>query len=266
MKKNLKELVSKMVKTHLVMKDRQLAQYVPLTRSFTRNRLRIMLKRYRMVYVKPDKGSKGIGVMRVENKGNKYQYRSGIRTYTFPRFRSVYHSMKKRIGKRRYLVQKGIDLLRLRGRPFDFRIMVQKNPAGRWVRTGIVGRVAHPLKAVTNGSQGGTIYPASVIIQSVTGSKKTTALVLREMHRIAQLTATQFTRKHPHVKELGLDIAVDRKLHPWILEVNIQPDPCPFTKLANKTMIKKIVRYARAYGQEYRLDCNKAKSAPISSR
>ncbi|CAK4824486.1 unnamed protein product [Aphanomyces euteiches] len=144
-------------------------------------------------------------------------------------------------------------MLRFQGRPFDFRVMIQKNPNGKWETTGIAGRVAHPSKAVTNGSQGGTIYPAGSLIKPA---------LIQTLGHIAHLTAVQFSLKYPLMNELGIDIAVDRHRKPWILEVNTRPDPCPFTKLADKRSINKIVAYGKAYGRRYCLRCIKAKSAP----
>ncbi|WP_282939090.1 hypothetical protein [Paenibacillus sp. RC67] len=50
------------------------------------------------------------------------------------------------------------------------------------------------------------------------------------------------------------------------MEVNTCPDPCPFTKVPDKSMIRKIVAYARAYGKRYCLKCSKAKRAPQQRR
>jgi glutathione synthase/RimK-type ligase-like ATP-grasp enzyme len=261
MKNNRTTVSSKLLKTRIVLNDRKLAKYVPSTHSFSRSYLSAMLKRYGMVYVKPNTGSLGIGVMRVEKKGDVYRYQSGVRAYKFPSFAKLFQSLQKKIGNKRYLVQKGIHVLEYEGRPFDFRVMIQKNPARRWECTGTVARVAHPRKAVTNGSQGGTIFPVSALIKPIAGSDKTSKL-LKQMNRIARLTAKQFSRSYPAMNELGLDIAVDRSLNPWILEVNTHPDPCPFTKLEDKKIIRKIVAYGKAYGRRYCLTCSKAKRAP----
>ncbi|NEW07916.1 YheC/YheD family protein [Paenibacillus sp. SYP-B3998] len=261
MQNNLKYVSNKLLKTRIVLNDRKLAKHVPHTRPFQRIHLFAMLERYNMVYVKPNTGSLGIGVMRVEKGANLYRYQSGVRAFTFPTFQAMCRSLQKKIGKKKYLIQKGIHVLKYDGRPYDFRVMIQKNPAGTWECTGTVARVAHPRKAVTNGSQGGTIFLAPNLIEPTAGTEKT-ARLLSQMERLARLTAVQFSRAYPAMNELGLDIAVDRQLNPWILEVNTRPDPCPFTKLADKKIINKIVGYAKSYGRRYCLTCSKAKRSP----
>ncbi|TBL76068.1 YheC/YheD family protein [Paenibacillus thalictri] len=257
-RKTVTRVISKLVKTRLLLHHRQLAKHIPDTRPFTRRHLANMLNRYKMVYVKPDGGSLGVGVVRVEKRGSSYRYQSGIRSFTFGTFEELFTTLKKHAGSRRYLVQKGIHLLKFEGRPFDFRVMIQKNPARQWEPTGTVGRVAHPRKIVTNGSQGSTIYPATDLMKGHADGHKAVE-VLRQMNRIARLTAARFSRTYPAINELGLDIAVDRNMKPWILEVNTHPDPCPFTKLEDKKAIRKIVAFAKTYGRRYCLKCAKAK-------
>lgn len=256
-----KTIASKLIKTRIVLRNKHLQKHVPATHPFNQKRLSAMLARYGMIYVKPDAGSLGVGVMRVEKKGGTYRYQSGVRTFTFPTFEKLFRSLQSACGSKRYLIQKGVHVLKHEGNPFDFRVMIQKKPSGGWECTGTAGRVAHPLKAVTNGSQGGTIYSVTDLIEPKYGSEATTSL-LQKMEQLAQLTAAQFGRSYPAMNELGLDIAVDRKLKPWILEVNTHPDPCPFTKLEDKKIIRKIVMYAKAYGRRYSLTCSKAKKAP----
>lgn len=256
-----KTIASKLIKTRIILRNKHLQKHVPATHPFNQTHLSAMLVRYGMIYVKPDAGSLGIGVMRVEKKGSSYRYQSGVRTFTFPTFQKLFQSLQRACGSKRYLIQKGVHVLKHEGKPFDFRVMIQKKPSGGWECTGTAGRVAHPLKAVTNGSQGGTIYSPTNLIEPKYGSEATTSL-LKKMEHIAQLTAAQFSRSYPAMNELGLDIAVDRKLNPWILEVNTHPDPCPFTKLEDKAIIRKIVTYAKAYGRRYDLTCSKAKKAP----
>ncbi|WP_241242997.1 YheC/YheD family protein [Paenibacillus whitsoniae] len=261
LKNKVKAVSSKLIKTRVTLQERKLLLHVPATHPFSRTRLSAMLTKYGMVYVKPDTGSLGIGVMRVERIDGGYRYQAGMKKHTFPTFDRMYEALRKSCGGRRHLIQKGIHVLRHEGRPFDFRVMMQKRPSGRWVCSGIAARVAHPQKAVTNGSQGGTIYAPEDLIAPRFGPKAAEAL-LASMARIGRLTAAQFGRSYPAMNELGLDLAVDRRLKPWILEVNTRPDPCPFTKLADPTSIRNIVAYAKDYGRKYDLTCAKARRAP----
>ncbi|WP_199615152.1 YheC/YheD family protein [Paenibacillus alkalitolerans] len=256
-----KVISSKLRKTKILSRSAALIRYVPQTDVLTSGRLSQMLHRYGMVYIKPVTGSLGIGVMRIDNIGGSYRYQSGLRTYTFDTFRQMYASIRRRIDAKRYLVQRGIDMLRHKERPFDFRVMVQRNPSGSWECTGTAARLAHPNKVVTNGSQGGTIYPAGALLEEAAG-KQIAGLLTEEMKKIAVFAAYQFSRFYPAMNELGLDIAVDGCLRPWILEVNTRPDPCPFTKLPDPAVIGKIKKYARAYGRVYNLACMKARKAP----
>ncbi|MFC3799364.1 YheC/YheD family protein [Cohnella sp. GCM10012308] len=260
MTNRLKQTVSsKLVKTELL-RGGKLGKHVPLTVPFTRERLQKMLGKRGMVYVKPDTGSQGIGILRVERRaGGRYRYQLGTERYDFGNYAGMYGSMRRRMGRRRHLIQQGVRALRYEGRPFDFRIMVQKNAAGRWVDTGVAGRVAHPGKIVSNGSQGGAIYEAGRLLRPSAGQAETAGLIDR-MRELALLTASRFGRKYPAMNELGIDIAVDRGLKPWILEVNTRPDPCPFAKLEDRTAIRRIVRYGRGYGRRYCLKCGKAKT------
>ncbi|CAI6074742.1 YheC/YheD family protein [Cohnella sp. JJ-181] len=258
MKKSKKQTVSsKLVKTGLLRGGR-LGRHVPRTVPLSWDRLRRMLGKSGMVYAKPDTGSQGIGIMRVDRGKGYYRYQLGTERRRFRTHVGLYRSMRRQIGARRYLIQQGVHVLRHEGRPFDFRVMTQKNAAGRWVNTGIAGRVAHPGKIVSNGSQGGTIYEAARLLRPIAGRARAARLI-GGMRGLALLAAERFGRAYPAMNELGIDIAVDRGLKPWILEVNTRPDPCPFAKLDDRTAIRRIVRYGRGYGRRYCLRCGKAK-------
>lgn len=91
--------------------------------------------------------------------------------------------------------------------------MVQRNLQGKWEATGAAGRVAHPQKVVTNGSQGGTIYPLETLLKAYTRSEKRKSL-LAQMYGLGVKCAIQLSSAYPGLKEIGLDVALDQRLTP----------------------------------------------------
>lgn len=64
----IQRVPSKWAKTKVILQNQSLSLYVPDTRKYDLNVLKEMLALYAMVYIKPDRGSFGIGVMRAEQR------------------------------------------------------------------------------------------------------------------------------------------------------------------------------------------------------
>ncbi|MFC4810850.1 YheC/YheD family protein [Paenibacillus sp. GCM10023250] len=237
---------SKWRKTVVMRSSAPLAGYVPDTAKMTAAALLERLNRYGMVYVKPDRGMHGNGVMRVERSGGGYRYQAGKRIRRFDRFAALYGSLKARTRGRRYLVQKGIHLLEYDGRKFDLRVMVQLSPAKKWETTGIIGRVAAKNKIVTNFHGGGKIVTAETLLRAHSAEP---AAKLQTLAKLGVQAGAAMQRAFPGVCVIGLDIALDRALRPYILEVNTAPDPYIFRKHPDPRVFRKIMRYARAYAK-----------------
>lgn len=255
---NRTAVTSKWIKTKVLMRSASARKHIPTTQRLTKESLRKLLHRYRMVYVKPVSGSLGVGVMRIDRMRGKWVVHEGSKRIPFTHFHALYRWLHRRKKGKAYLVQRGIHVLRLGGRPIDFRVMIQKGRKLGWKVTGTAARVAHPRKAVTNGSQGGSIYAARALLRRLAGRQRESR-ISATFGRLAHSTANRFGKVYPRMKELGLDVAVDRKYRTWILEVNTRPDPCPFAMLRDGTMLRRIVRFARGYGRHYRLHCTKAR-------
>lgn len=223
-------------------------EHIPDTRQMGKAALQAMLYEYGMVYVKPDRGTFGKGVIRVEQDGGGFKFQSGTTIRTFSSSEGLYDGLKRITGGRQYLVQKGIHLLKYGGRRFDIRVMVQKSPAGRWESTAMVGRVAYPGKIVTNYHSGGTLKPVPVLLQAHMGADEQGEF-MGGLKRLGVSVAKQLESAYPGIKEIGIDIAVDRSHKSWILEVNTCPDPYIFRILKDKDISRRVIRYAKAYGR-----------------
>jgi len=252
---------SKWAKTKVLLKTDFLQRHIPVTKRFNYENARDMLQQYGMVYIKPDKGMFGIGVIRVErtSSGYRYQHDRDIRSYSS--FDSLYEKLLKHHKKRSYLIQKGVQLLRYRKRRFDLRVMVQKNGRNEWETTGIIGRLSHPAKIVTNYHSGGTLYPIETLMSQHMNASELSGFK-HGLKKLGLSVAGQLQSAYPGLKEIGIDVAVDDKHHPWILEVNTMPDPYIFRKLPDKKVFRKVYRYACGYGRIVTAKRNKKSSRP----
>lgn len=240
-----KNVLSKWLKTKAILKDPEVRKLVPDTRRMTRDSLRAMLSRYGMVYIKPEAGTYGKGVMRVESRGGSYSYQAEEKKRIFNSFDAMYRSILRHKRKRPYLVQKGIHLLKYKGRAFDIRVMVQRNRARAWETTGIIGRVAHPRKIVTNYHSGGKPTNVRLLLTSF-ASRQRAAGIERKLAHVGYKAAKALSRRYPGIDMVGADIGLDARLRPWIIELNTNPDPYIFRHLADKRISRKVLRYARA--------------------
>lgn len=245
-------VTSKMGKTKAIEVKEELRKHVPVTKRMTAATLQTMLEQYKMVYVKPNVGMFGNGVIRVEqveDEGEQsYTYQAGTRLQKFKTFSTMYASLHKLTNKRPYLVQKGIHLLRYKGNRFDLRVMVQMTPHRNWETTGIIGRVAHPSKIVTNFHNGGKLKSVDTLLLKYLPATERRGYV-KQLQVLGVKVANAINARYKGVKEIGVDVALDHDLFPWILEVNTSPDPYIFRVLKDKRIYAKIRRYGKAYGR-----------------
>lgn len=240
-----KNVLSKWLKTNAILRDPMIRTFVPDTRRMNRNSLLAMLNLYSMVYIKPDAGTYGKGVMRVERQNGSYSYQHGNRKRAFRSYDSLYQSILRHKRNRPYLVQKGIHLLKYKGRPFDIRVMVQRNPSRAWETTGMIGRVAHPKKIVTNYHSGGKPTEVRRLLEPLT-SGTMVSRIENNLRYVGYMATLALARRYPGLDMVGADIGLDARLQPWIIELNTNPDPYIFRHLADKSVSRKVLRYARA--------------------
>lgn len=210
-----------------------------------------MLNRYKMVYIKPDIGSYGTGVIRIEKvQGNKrpYRYQKGLKARSFSTYSAMYQSLVQNIPRRKYLVQQGIELLRHRGHRFDLRVMAQKNPRNQWETTGMIGKVASPGKVVTNIRAGGSLKSVNTLLQSHMSASRLRT-IKNTLRKLGVRSGVMMNRKFPRVNTIGLDVGVDHRHRPWIFEVNTNPALYVFKTLKDPRIYQKIHRYAKKLGR-----------------
>jgi glutathione synthase/RimK-type ligase-like ATP-grasp enzyme len=233
-----------MTKHMEMLQHKGLRRYLPETRWLTRRRMLKMLRSYSSIFVKPNKGSGGTGIIRAKRMGKVYEVRSGQKQ-KYVRLRSVYKAVgffRKR--SQRYLVQRGLRLAKYRGTIFDVRIYMQK-PKSKWQISGKVARVAAPRLFVTNYQKGGHAETLSKVLKALFPKNRRKVINrLKLINKLSHSIARTLSKRHA-TREFGIDIAVEKNGRLWILEANSKPRHMLFTQLPDKSKLRRILRNKR---------------------
>jgi hypothetical protein len=217
-----RQLASKWTKTSALLSHSIIASHIPPTRRFTSAQLKKMLDEHRMVVVKPVVGAGGHGVIKVEkHSGGGYSYTYYSQTKRYASFDQLASALHRRRRGRSYLIQKGIELATVAGRPIDYRVKYVKTDRG-WVYRSMVGRIAKPGLFVTNLCRGGTMVKAAEGIRRSL-SPDQVAAKKGKMRELTVLSTSVLEARFPGIGQLGFDYGIDKQGEIWIFEVNTRP-------------------------------------------
>ncbi|TVY01003.1 YheC/YheD family protein [Paenibacillus cremeus] len=212
---------SKWVKTGALLKHAGVARTIPETRRFSAAALKAMLAKYGSVVAKPCVGAGGIGVMMISRYSKGYAvhyYGRVLRAGSFPALLGVVNRLNRR--RRAYLLQHGIRLASIGGRPVDYRVKLV-NENGRWLLKAVVARVARPGYFVTNICRGGDLISSNdAIRRSLHVAPRRTK---RRLINLSYTCKNILTQAFPGIGQLGFDYGIDARGKIWLFEVNTRP-------------------------------------------
>lgn len=194
-------------------------------------KLEAMLKRHKMIYLKPSGGSLGIGIIRITyDPKNGYfcryhalqSQRNVLKRFTSldKLIKSVFTSQSPRFHK--YIAQQGIRLIRYENRPVDFRLHMHKDRRNQWKVVGIAAKVAGSGSVTTHVRTGGAVIPADKLFRSTYGD--TGPEMRHKLEQAAKEIAVALEETTDGVLgELGMDMGLDTAHHVWMFEVNAKP-------------------------------------------
>lgn len=222
--------------------------------------LRSMSGRHMTLFLKPITGSLGKGIIRIRREANgMYSCHSatltGTRQQTFGSLPDVFKAISGKLKAQRYQIQQGLNLVQVGGRPVDFRALVQRDEAGEWAITSIVGRIADEANFVSNLARGGTLTTVPGALEKSNLVPGLRASVLARLRRCAlEISKGIETKIGAHFAELGIDLAVEPNGKVWLLEVNSKPSKDDNTPLDTeerkiRPSVKRIVQYCRFAAQ-----------------
>ncbi|BCU82110.1 hypothetical protein JIR001_18930 [Polycladomyces abyssicola] len=214
-------LQGKMKINTLLLKDPWISPHIPKTEWLSEESLRAMLQQYETVYVKPNKGYKGIGIFRVRKiNSKKCEIQSSMNVEVkIVSLQKAFSFLTEQIKSgRKYIVQQGIELAQLEGRPYDIRIMMHK-PLDRWQLSGWVVRLSKRDMVVTNFHREGESISIDRALQD---NNWDVAQIAGDLSNLAHLVSNVLDHYYG-LRELGIDLAVDNKGKVWYIEANTGP-------------------------------------------
>jgi glutathione synthase/RimK-type ligase-like ATP-grasp enzyme len=232
----------------------ELLPYIPETK-FIKNFQQVdrMIRRHKAVYMKPVTGSRGKNIIKVvKNTGPyRYYYQMNNRLYqgTSSTIAGLRSSLRRVMGKNRYIIQKQINLIRSQGNVIDVRVMVQKDHSGTWSITGNVCRIGRRGSITSNIAAGGHASQLTKVLAHNFKNAETREKIENEIKMLALEVANTLESSIGSIGELGIDIGVDKAGRVWFIEANLKPGRQVFTLIKDprgrRHSVEKPLLYCR---------------------
>ncbi|WP_134699878.1 YheC/YheD family protein [Ammoniphilus sp. YIM 78166] len=229
----------------------RVASYIPESKKLlTAKDLTDMVTKHALIYLKPISGKAGQGIMRLENKAGQHilKEREGSRllTKSFSNTTSLWNELKS-IVPIGYVVQEGITLLTYKGRPFDIRVLVQKDGSGTWKPTGVGIRVAGKNGITTHVPRGGSIAAPEVVLGKLMSSTAYSTFMKRLQTTVLEL-AHALEDNFPSLGEFSMDLGLTRDGKLWFFEANAKPMKFDEPHI-RQTSLERIIQYGQYLSQ-----------------
>lgn len=210
-----------------------------------------MIKKHKIIYLKPANGSLGLGIYKIINKGNsyilKYRLKSKNISLTFNKTSSIYHYVFSNKSSKNYLIQQGINLIEYNNSPVDFRIHLNKDINNQWKVVAIGAKAAGKNSVTTHLRTGGKLLDSTDFLKYK--YNKDAEEIIKRINSISiKIAETTEEKIKKPLGELGLDIGIDKKKRIWLFEVNSKPGRSifkyPKLKKSAKESSKQLANYA----------------------
>ncbi|MWV44033.1 YheC/YheD family protein [Paenibacillus sp. HJL G12] len=233
-------------------KSKSTVHLVPQTRRLRGEAgLQKMLERYSCLYLKPESGKAGKGIMMLRYQKDKLlPYRLKVQntknstTYKGANIQRLWARIRTETGLSPYIVQQGIELAVVDNRPFDLRVLLQKTEKGQWSVTGVGARMAGSKSITTHVPRGGSIEDPHKMLAIVFGADMAPGIMNR-VKTTAIVIARQIEKASGHAHgEMSMDLGVDAAGSIWFFEANAKPMKFDEPHIRQKSL-ERIFQYSQ---------------------
>ncbi|MGO4887511.1 YheC/YheD family protein [Anaerobacillus sp. MEB173] len=199
----------------LLYKNKKLKPFLPTTFKLqSKIQLKQLLQPNCRYYAKPNNGLKGDGIFTIEcEKKNHYIVKDHNKIRSFSTFNQLWDEIFPLLEKDLYILQTQIHLNCFEGRPYDFRLHVQRHYTD-WVLTGVGIRCSAIDGITTHVPKGGSILTVDDIEPPVND-------ILLQF--LAKEVAEQLENEYGKLGEFSMDVGRDTDGNYWIFEINSKP-------------------------------------------
>lgn len=233
----------------LLMRDSVMRAYLPDTYvAPSVDQVKRLILKHGSIYLKPLTGSLGKGIYRLSRSPDgaylcqaRFNGKSFSRKYT--KLVDAYRHVLPGKRCRSYLAQQGIELCRLEGNFFDFRVHLNKDSQDVW-RVSAIGANVFGFNKIT--THGGWIKSIRDVLIPVFGKK---APFLEKKLRMVAIRGAKALERGLGKKlgELGFDLGIDRKGNIWLFEINAMPGHHIFKHRKLKPKLKRSIQNLTGY-------------------
>lgn len=190
----------------------------------TPDNIRKMMRMHRALFIKPNSGSIGVGIMRIIRISSGWRISYAVRENRRRHWKhmsftnSLPAHLLKKLQTRRFHIQEELPLATFRGNRFDLRVTVQKGATGEWQVAGMVGKVAPVGRFLSNVGQGGKVHRLATLLSEYPDLH--VGKVKHGIEEFALRVARYLETKLPDLADIGLDIGLTKKGKPLFIECN----------------------------------------------
>ncbi|WP_017754256.1 YheC/YheD family endospore coat-associated protein [Calidifontibacillus oryziterrae] len=212
---------------HQILSKHSVKQFLPETTPHpTITVVDDFLRKYNKVFIKPINGSLGLGIQQI--------FKSNIDNYYYCRFRQneknylrKYKTLENLLTHQfqtttlqHFIVQQGIQLLRMNEKPIDFRVHTNKDEFGEWQVSAIAAKVAGTGSITTHIGSGGTVKTMDEILNFTNLPTNIASQIEETVLSISLILDKEITG---NIGEIGFDLGVDKTGKIWLFEANSKP-------------------------------------------
>ncbi|WP_099362488.1 YheC/YheD family protein [Fredinandcohnia onubensis] len=210
----------------ILSQDEKLSPYIPSTEQALSSPtiLRTLMKKHQLI-LKPEKGSMGKGIIGLFLHQDYVEAISKdanqLKKQQFTTRRDLKKWLDMIISNQPYLSQTYLPLHDADNRPFDIRILLQKNGHGAWIEQGRGIRLGLPEHLISNLGGGGETHSFESWTEKMSFNQR--QLLSDNIHTIINRLPAVLEKHFDPLFELGVDLGLTKDGAIWILDTNSKP-------------------------------------------